>query len=136
MSSQPGTSQTHVSGELQLMLPSPQPGASTVAHFPSPAPISSQPDSLQVNVSSISHLGPSSSQIDTSFATDKSHSEVSEREKAQWREYVDPVEFFNFTGWDRSNLGFFLHEFDAYAKIGYSFPDSLLPRAQRDMTSL
>ena len=136
MSSQPGTSQTHVSGELQLMLPSPQPGASTVAHFPSPAPISSQPDSLQVNVSSISHLGPSSSQIDTSFATDKSLSEVSEREKAQWREYVHPVEFFNFTGWDRSNLGFFLHEFDAYAKIGYSFPDSLLSRAQRDMTSL
>lgn len=47
-----------------------------------------------------------------------------------------PSEFFNFTGWDRSYLRLFLQEFDACAKIGFSFPNWLLVRAHKDMTSL
>lgn len=61
---------------------------------------------------------------------------MNEKGRSQWREYVDPAEFFNFTGWDRCYLGLFLKQFDVYAKIGYSFPDWLLFMAQRDMALL
>lgn len=61
---------------------------------------------------------------------------MSKREKAQWIEYIAAAGFFNFAVWDRSYLGLFLQEFDAYAKIGFSFPNWLLVRAQQDMTFL
>lgn len=58
---------------------------------------------------------------------------MSERDRAQWREYITPSDFFNFTEWDRNYLGFFLQEVDAYVKQGISFPDWLLSRAQANV---
>lgn len=69
--------------------------------------------------------------------SDKSLSDVSETEKAEWRNYSDPKEFYESTGWDQGYLRSFVSDFtDNVAQIGCSFEGWLVFTAQFEMSYL
>lgn len=69
--------------------------------------------------------------------SDRSLSDVSETEKAEWRNYSDPKEFYESTGWDQGYLRSFVSDFtDDVAQIGCSFEGWLFFTAQFEMSYL
>ena len=80
---------------------------------------------------------PGSSRLDESNITDKSLSDISDSEKSQWREYLDPKGFFNYTGWSAAYFDHFVGSADLYLKgAKASFPDMLFNHARADLSAL
>lgn len=80
---------------------------------------------------------PGSSQLDESNITDRSLSDISDSEKSQWREYLDPKGFFDYTGWSAAYFDHFVFSADLYLKgAKASFSDMLFKHAKADLSAL